>query len=68
MNLHEQIARWEAQLSKLRTRPQRWGECRRFAGRTAGIRLDRIAWLTSHISDANDRMRRLQTECQNRTA
>lgn len=51
ISLPERIARWEAELRRI-SGPGRWGECRRFAGRTAGIRIVRADWLRSHIAEA----------------
>lgn len=50
--LQEKLARWEAELARLRAAPSRWGETRRFAGRSAGNRLARIDWITARITDA----------------
>jgi hypothetical protein len=51
MTLTEKIRKWEAELERLHG-SERWGESRRFAGRSAGIRLDRINWLYDHLSTA----------------
>ena len=47
----EQICKWEQELIRLHD-GSRWGESRRFAGRSAGIRLNRIDWLYKHISES----------------
>jgi len=51
----EKIARWQLELDHLNNKPSRWGEARRFAGRSAGIQLARIDWLYAHIAAANTR-------------
>ena len=56
MTLQERKERWERELSRLLSCGERWGECRRFAGRSAGIRLDRSRWLISHIAEAETRL------------
>ena len=58
--LQAKITRWETQLGHFRiaSRP-RWGESRRFAGRSAGNRLAKIDWLVAHLSDANEKIRQL---------
>ena len=50
--LEEKINHWQSELDRIHAVPNRWGEHRRFAGRSAGIRLERIDWLISHISTA----------------
>jgi hypothetical protein len=48
--MNSKLDRWEQELARLRSVPSRWGESRRFAGRRAGNRLARIAWLIDHIA------------------
>ena len=38
----EQVAKWEEELRRIRCTRSRWGETRRFAGRSAGLRLEKI--------------------------
>lgn len=58
MTVSEKKERWERELSRL-SGGHRWGECRRFAGRSAGIRIDRRRWLLSHIADAEATLAKL---------
>lgn len=55
MTLQERKERWERELSRM-SGGNRWGESRRFAGRSAGIRFDRRRWLISHISAAETKL------------
>ncbi len=57
MTLHERKERWEQELARMSFAGHRWGESRRFAGRSAGIRIERRAWLISHIADAEMKLK-----------
>ena len=59
ITLQERLARWETELANMAHVGNRWGECRRFAGRSAGIRIERRRWLISHIADATAKLRTL---------
>ena len=59
ITLQQRLARWETELARMAHAGNRWGECRRFAGRSAGIRLERRQWLIRHISDATAKLRAL---------
>jgi hypothetical protein len=50
MDSSEKIIRWQRELARIRGVPSRWGESRRFAGKSAGNRLARIDWLVEHIA------------------
>jgi hypothetical protein len=54
--LKAKIARWSAELERLHG-GERWGECRRFAGKSAGNRLSRIDWLYDHIGTATEQLK-----------
>lgn len=55
MTLQERKERWERELSRM-SGGDRWGEIRRFAGRSAGIRLERRRWLISRIAEAETKL------------
>lgn len=60
MTLPERIDRWRKELARLAARRSRWGECRRFAGKSAGLRIARMDWLRQHIAAAQVKLQ--QTE------
>ena len=57
--LKAKIAKWDAELTRLHG-GGRWGECRRFSGRSSGRRLDRINWLYDRISTATAQLKKLE--------
>ena len=59
--LQQRLARWETELTAMTNAGSRWGECRRFAGRSAGIRIQRREWLITHIADATVKLRNIST-------
>lgn len=54
--LQSKIAQWEAELSRMSLSSHRWGETRRFAGKSAGLRIDRRNWLIDHIWEAKKKL------------
>ena len=62
MTLQDKVTRWEAEIDRLNRTGNRWGECRRFAGRSAGIRVERRRWLLDHLSDAAGKLRAAEVE------
>jgi hypothetical protein len=56
ISLRERKQRWEQELARMPS-GSRWGESRRFAGRSAGIRTERRQWLISHIAEAESKLR-----------
>lgn len=60
--IQEKLKRWEHELQKIST-DDRWGETRRFAGRSAGKRIERRQWLISHIADAKVKLNQMLGGC-----